>query len=188
VVTFVELVVWPERTGPRLRAALARALRIASTLAPVGPHAAAPQLRRTEIDVLTELRHAAGLAEEARLEGAKTGVDPATALDSLETLRRFVYRLMGLGLLPRRALSPEVDRLRNRVATALDGRILALAERIAPSAPRAASPVDGELETFVGLLTERLSAVGERTEAESYGRAVGLLHDLEQMLAPLART
>jgi len=74
------------------------------------------------------------------------------------------------------------------VSTALDGRILALAERIDPPAPRATSTVDGELETSVRVLTERLSASGERTEAESYGRAVALLHDLERMLAPLART
>src|SRR5262245_19959172 len=92
-VAFVELVLWPERTGPRLRSALGRAMRLASSLLSLDQPTAASQLRRAEIDFLRELRRAAGLADEARLEGAKSGADPTAALDSLETLRRIVYRV-----------------------------------------------------------------------------------------------
>src|SRR5262245_57275297 len=114
-VGLVELVVWPARTGPRLRSALGRAMRIAASLLPPDRPPSAPELRRAEIDFLAELQRAAGLAEEARLEGAKTGVDPSAALDTLETLRRLAYRLIGLGLAPRAAPSMEVDSARRRM-------------------------------------------------------------------------
>jgi uncharacterized membrane protein YccC len=187
-VAFVELVVWPERTGPRLRTAFGRAIRIASTIVPGAQPAAAPQLRRAEIDFLVELRHAAGLADEARLEGAKTGVDAAQAVDSLEILRRIVYRLIELGLAPRAAPSPQADDLRAQVSAAIRGRLVALAERIDPSMLAPSAIRDDELETSVHRLTERGIAGSERSEAGSYGRVVELLHDLERSLAPLATT
>jgi multidrug resistance protein MdtO len=66
-VALVELIVWPEHTAPRLRSALGRAMRTAATLLQPGQPGTAPQLRRGEINLLVELRHAAGLAGEARL-------------------------------------------------------------------------------------------------------------------------
>lgn len=187
-VALVELVLWPERTGPRLRSTLGRAMRIASNLVPPDQPAAAPQLRRAEIDFLAELQRAAGLADEARLEGAKTGVDPAAALDALETLRRIVYRLIGLGLSPPPVLRPELDALRSRIGRALSGRLMALAERVDPSTSPAPATMDDELEASVRLLTEHRLAGAGLSEVESYERVAWLLHDLERVLAPSTAT
>ena len=184
----VELVVWPERTGPRLRAALGRATRMASALWPAGQPAPVSQLRRAEIDLLGVLQHAAGLADEARLEGAKTGVDPAAALAATETLRRIAYRLIGLALPSRIVLSPELDALRSRIVRAINGRLAALAGRIDPSTEQVVAVGVDELDRSLRLLVGRQLTGPESAQAESCERLAVLLRDLERMFARLAET
>jgi hypothetical protein len=74
------------------------------------------------------------------------------------------------------------------VALAIEGRLVALAERIEPSTPRPPAADEGELETAVRRLTERHLSGAVRSEAESYDRLMGLLHDLDRSLAPLSTT
>ncbi|HBZ68851.1 MAG TPA: hypothetical protein DEP35_03520 [Deltaproteobacteria bacterium] len=184
----VELVVWPEHTGPRLRAALGRATRMASALWPGVLPAPPPQLRRAEIDLIVVLRHATGLADEARLEGTKTGVDPAAALAATETLRRIAYRLIGLALPSRMALSPEVDALRSRIVHAINGRLAALAGRIDPSTEQVAAVGVEELDLSLRRLRERQLTAPESAQAESCERLAVLVHDLERTFAGLVAT
>ena len=184
----VELVLWPERTGPRLRAALGRATRMASALWPGGEPAPPAQLRRAEIDLLGVLQHAAGLSDEARLEGAKTGVDPAAAIGAAETLRRIAYRLIGLALSSRTAVSPEVDALRSRIVHAINGQLAALAARVDPSTEEPAALGMDELDRSLRRLMGRQLTGPESAQAESCERLAMLLRDLDRRFARLAAT
>jgi hypothetical protein len=188
VLALVEVVLWPERTGPRLRAALGRATRMAAALWPAGQPAPASQLRRIEIDLLGVLQHAAGLADEARLEGAKSGVDPTIALDATETLRRIAYRLIGLALGAPMAVSPEVSALRDRIVRAINHRLAALADRPVPSTAQVAAVSVDEFDSSLRLLMGRALAGPESAQAESCERLAVLVRDLERLFARLAAT
>src|SRR4029450_10605084 len=105
---------------------------------------------------------------------------PSTALSPLDSL---------CSPPPPRALPPpEADALRSRIQPALNGRLMALAERIDPSIPPPPATMDDELEASIRLLTEHSLAGASRPEVESYERVARLLRDLERMLAPATAT
>jgi uncharacterized membrane protein YccC len=209
IVMLVFLFVAPEYTSkalvPRLQSILQGALEL------LRPTAALTEQRVQEIDmeVTLQLTQVLGIAEDARLEGRRSGLNPDHVIEAAGTLRRIVHRLSGIAsgrlALQQYALPADLQAARAACDTALRHHLqawLAVPLEAEPGPDRrlllevAAHFRPDDLAAPLAALQERLSASGGEelaawpvearslllAELESYRRLVVLLSELDQHL------
>ncbi|HKA46505.1 MAG TPA: hypothetical protein VKF40_31210, partial [Burkholderiales bacterium] len=209
--TLVFLLIAPEYAAKAIAPRLAGLLRSALEL--VRPAAGVSEEHVQEIDMQTTLHvtELLGVAEDARMEGRHSRVNPDRVIDAAATLRRLVYRLSGIVtarlLHPQPALPAEFQAARVACETALHQSLQSWLEVLqdAPGPDRlritevAARFTPDHLTLPLEKLREHLSTSGLRelaswptgarsallAEIESYRRLVVLMTELNQQLAEI---
>jgi hypothetical protein len=189
---------------PRLQAILQGALELLRPTADLTE----PRVQEINMEVTLQLTQVLGIAEDARLEGRHSGVDPDRVIEAAGTLRRIVHRLSGIAS-GRLALQPYVLPAELQAArAACDAALLhhlqswleVLEEEPGPArrhtlAVRERRPAT-DLAAALAALQERLSALGGEelaawpvearsvllTAIESYHRLMVLVSELDQHL------
>jgi uncharacterized membrane protein YccC len=208
IVTAVFLLVAPEYAGkalaPRLKAILQGALELLRPTADLSE----PRVQAIDMEVTLQLTQVLGVAEDARLEGRHSGLDPDRVIEVAGTLRRIVHRLSGVAsgrlALQQFVLPAELQEARAACETALRhnlqswlevleeeqglDRHRALAVRERRSAEDLAAPVAALQERHATAEVEELAAWPAEArglflaELESYRRLVVLVSELDQHL------
>jgi len=123
IVTAVFLLVAPEYAGkalvPRLEAILQRAVQLLDPTADLS----AQQVLEIDMEVTVHLTEVLSVAEDARLEGRHSGLDPDQVIEAAGTLRRIAHRLSSIVITrittPHPALPGDIDAARAASDTAL---------------------------------------------------------------------
>jgi Fusaric acid resistance protein family len=211
ILGLVFLLIAPEYAANAIAPRLAGLLRSALEL--VRPAAGVSEERLQEIDMQAtlHLRELLGVAEDARMEGRHSRVNPDRVIDAAGTLRRIVHRLSGIviaRLLHRQpALPAEFQAARAACETALRYHLQSwlevLEDEHGPDRRRitevAARFTPDHLTLPLEKLREHLSASGLRelaswpaaarsallAEIESYRRLVVLMTELNQQFAEI---
>jgi hypothetical protein len=208
IVMLVFLLVAPEYAGkaltPRLKAILQGALELLRPTADLTEQ----RVQEINLEVTLQLTQVLGIAEDARLEGRYSGVDPDRVIEAAGTLRRIVHRLSGIAsgrlALQQYALPADLQAARAACDAALRHHLQSwlevLEEEPGPArrhalAVRERRPAT-DLAAALAALQERLSALGGEelaawpvearsvllTEIESYHRLMVLVSELDQHL------
>jgi uncharacterized membrane protein YccC len=211
ILTLVFLLIAPEYAAKAIAPRLAGLLRSALEL--VRPAAGVSEERVQEIDMQATLhmRELLGVAEDARMEGRHSRVNPDRVIDAAGTLRRIVHRLSYMVtarlLHPQPALPLEFQAARAACETALHQYLQSwlevLQDEHGPDRLRitevAARFTPDHLTLPLEKLREHLSTSGLRelaswpsgarsallAEIESYRRLVVLMTELNQQLAEI---
>jgi len=169
------------------------------------------RVQEIDMDVTLYLTQLLGIAEDARLEGRHSGIDPNSMIEAAGTLRRIVHRLSGIATarlaMPQPALPAEIQAARAACETALRyhlqswlevledehgldrRRILEVAEHFAPddlAVPLA--ELHGHLSiSGLGELASWPAAARSTllAEIESFRRLMVLVAELDQQLAAI---
>jgi uncharacterized membrane protein YccC len=96
IVTLVFLLVAPEYAGRALAPRVARILRAALELIRPAPGLTGERVQQIDMEATLDLTQLLGIAEEARVEGQLSGVNPNAVVEAAGTLRRIVHRLSGI--------------------------------------------------------------------------------------------
>jgi uncharacterized membrane protein YccC len=205
IVMLVFLFVAPEYAGMALAPRAARILRGALELIRPAPGLTEQRVQEVEMEATLQLTELLRIAEEARVEGQRSGVNPDAIVEAAGTLRRIVHRLSGIASArlgaPQLPLPTELQAVRDAGETALRHhlqswlavveqepapdrrRIMEVAERFTPD----------DLAVPLEQLNEHLSKSGLRelaswpataqsallSEIESYRRLVVLMTELD---------
>ena len=211
IVILVFLFVAPEYAGTALAPRAARILRAALELLRPAPGLTEQRVQEVEMEATLQLTELLRIAEEARVEGQRSGVNPDAIVEAAGTLRRIVHRLSGIASArlgaPQLPLPAELQAVRDAGATALRHhlqswlevveqepapdrrRIMEVAERFTPD----------DLAVPLEQLNEHLSKSGLRelaswpatarsallSEIESYRRLVVLMTEFNQQFAEI---
>jgi Fusaric acid resistance protein family len=98
IVGGVFLLMWPEYAGDSMTPRLRRILRIAFDLTPKRQQDGSVQrVRDLEMEACVTMTQLFAVADDARLEGRRSGIDPDRLVDAVGTLRRMVHRLGEIG-------------------------------------------------------------------------------------------
>jgi uncharacterized membrane protein YccC len=208
IVTTVFLLVAPEYAGKALGQRLKAILQGALELMRPAAALTEPRMQEINMEVTLQLTQVLGIAEDARLEGRHSGVDPDRVIEAAATLRRIVHRLSGIAsgrlALQPYALPAELQATRAACDTALRHHLQAWLEVLEEGwgldhrralAVTERRPAE-DLAAPLAALQERLSAAGVEelaawpvearslllAEIESYHRLVVLLSELDQHL------
>jgi uncharacterized membrane protein YccC len=211
IVTLVFLLVAPEYAGKALAPRVARILHRALELLRPVPGLSEQRVQEIDMEVTLHLTQVLGIAEEARVEGRRSGLDPDRIVEAAGTLRRIVHRLSGIAsgrlTVPQPPLPAELQGPREALETGLRHHLQSWFEllqgeegltrrRIADIAEHFTSD---DLATPLKKLNEHLSAsrFGELgswpaaarnallAEIESYRRLVVLMTELNQQFAEI---
>jgi len=118
VVAAVFIVVWPEYAGESMVPRLEKMLEMILSLMPHGGHGPSEnQIELLEIDCSQTLGELLTIADDARIEGGRSGLDPDVVVDAVGTLRRIAHRL---GSVASGRNSQEMPALEPRLRTARD--------------------------------------------------------------------
>jgi uncharacterized membrane protein YccC len=205
----VFLLLWADYAAdsmlPRLRKLLEMDLRLLPSAAPPPDDAAIEAFEHDSTDAVVQLL---GVADDARLEGRRSGVNADAIVDAAGTLRRIAHRLgwIAAGRAAQQALSPASEAARQTFEDALRQRIGAWREYFAerPSDRDAAAAIRDRhraddlehiLQAFVGRvgsdsyaevaawpLTARRALLAE---LESFERLVVLSGELDRQFAAI---
>jgi uncharacterized membrane protein YccC len=211
IVTLVFLLVAPEYAGKALAPRVGRILRAALELLRPAAGLTDQRVQELDMDVTLHLTQLLGIAEEAQVEGQRSGVNPDRVVEAAGTLRQIVHRLSGIAsarlAVSQPPLPAELQAARDALETGLRyhlqswlevledehdpdrRRILEVAARFTPD----------DLAVPLAELQKRLSAsgVGELAswpatarsallaEIESYHRLVVLMTELDQQFAEI---
>jgi uncharacterized membrane protein YccC len=211
IVMLVFLFVAPEYAGMALAPRAARILRGALELIRPAPGLTEQRVQEVEMEATLQLTELLRIAEEARVEGQRSGVNPDAIVEAAATLRRIVHRLSGIASArlgaPQLPLPTELQAVRDAGETALRHhlqswlavveqepapdrrRIMEVAERFTPD----------DLAVPLEQLNEHLSKSGLRelaswpataqmallSEIESYRRLVVLMTEFNQQFAEI---
>jgi uncharacterized membrane protein YccC len=214
IVTLVFLLVAPEYAGKALAPRIARILD--ATLELLRPAAGLTDQRVQELEmgVTLHLTQLLGIAEEAQVEGQRSGVNPNAVVEAAGTLRRIVHRLSGIASARLAVSSPplpaELQAARDALETGLRHHLqswLDVVEQEPGPDPRriadiAAHFTPDDLAAPLGELRQHVSdsRSGELAswpaaarsaflaEIESYRRVIVLLTELNQQFAEIPAT
>jgi len=206
----VFILVWPAYAGdsmlPRLQRLLRLNLRVIPRGGPPLGDAEIDQLQTESTDTLTELL---GVADDARLEGVHSGVNPDRIVDAAGSLRRIANRLGGIaaGRAQQPPLAGGTEHARRAVEAALSRRLRAWLDYFEGGRPfgtRAAQAVlaahlSDDLERRVDDFAQRVAAssyaeiaawplTARRSlvaEVDSFRRLALLAGELDQQLAAI---
>jgi uncharacterized membrane protein YccC len=94
VVAVVFIVLWPEYAGESMVPRLEKMLEMILSLMPRGGRGPDErQIEATEIDCARTLSELLAIADDARIEGGRSGFDPDAVVEAVGTLRRIAHRL-----------------------------------------------------------------------------------------------
>lgn len=120
----VFIVLWPEYAGESMIPRLERMLEIILSLMPRGgPCLSEAEVESLEIDCAKILSELLAVADDARIEGGRSGIDPDAVVDAVGTLRRIAHRLGSVAAwrnseeMP--PLGPEIQTARDAIDSAL---------------------------------------------------------------------
>jgi uncharacterized membrane protein YccC len=176
IVTAVFLLVAPEYAGTSLVRRLQAVLQRAVQLLDPAMDATVERVQEIDMEVTVHLTHVLTIAEDARLEGGRSGLDPDQVIEAAGTLRRIVHRLSGIAsarLDPAQPTLPaDLGAARAAYETALRDRLESWL-RVLQEQPRPDSshipdvapqrPAD-DLDATLGALEERFSRSAARAE------------------------
>ena len=211
IVTLVFLLVAPEYAGKTLAPRVGRILRAALEL--LRPAAGLTDQRVQELDmqVTLHLTQLLGIAEEAQVEGQRSGVNPDRVVEAAGTLRRIVHRLSGIAsarlAVSQPPLPAELQAARDALETGLRHHLQSLLDVVeqkpGPDPRRIADVAEhftpDDMAAPLGELRQHLSGSGLAelgswpaaarsalfAEIESYRRVIGLLTELNQQFAEI---
>jgi uncharacterized membrane protein YccC len=211
IVMLVFLFVAPEYAGMALAPRAARILRAALELLRPASALSEQRVQEVEMEATLQLTELLRIAEEARVEGQRSGVNPDAIVEAAGTLRRIVHRLSGIAsarlAVPQPPLPAELQAARDAGDAALRHhlqswlevveqepapdrrRIMEVAERFTPD----------DLAVPLKRLNEHVSTSGLRelapwpatvrsallSEIESYRRLVVLMTEFNQQFAEI---
>ena len=124
VVALVFIVLWPEYAGESMVPRMQKMLEMILALAPGGsvrPNES--QIEALEIESAHTLSELLAVADDARLEGGRSGFDPDSVVEAVGTMRRIAHRLGSLAAgrnsqdMP--ALPPQLRNVRDAIDFAL---------------------------------------------------------------------
>jgi hypothetical protein len=214
IVTLVFLLVAPEYAGKNIVPRLTRILHAALDLLPPASGLTEQRVQKIDMDVTLNLTQLLAIAEDARLEGRQSGIDPNRVIEAAGTLRRIMHRLSGVATgrltVPQPALPAEIQAARAACETALRYHLQSwlevLEDEHGPDRRRilevAARFTPDDLTVPLAKLQEHLSTFGLRelaswpaaarstllAEIESYRRLVVLVTELDQQFAEIPAT
>jgi uncharacterized membrane protein YccC len=124
VVAVVFIVLWPEYAGESMAPRLEKMLEAILSLMPRGGRGPSEErIEALEIDCARTLSELLAIADDARIEGRRSGFDPDAIVDAVGTLRRIANRLgsVAAGRLSREApaLAPQLQGARDALDSAL---------------------------------------------------------------------
>ena len=118
VVAVVFIVLWPEYAGESMVPRMQKMLEMILSLMPRGGRGPnESQIESLEIDCAQTLSELLAIADDARIEGGRSGFDPDAVVDAVGTLRRIAHRL---GSVAAGRNSQEMPALPPRLRTARD--------------------------------------------------------------------
>jgi Fusaric acid resistance protein family len=211
IVTLVFLLVATEYAGKSIVPRLTRILHAALDLLPPASGLTEERVRKIDMDVTLNLTQLLAIAEDARLEGRQSGIDPDRVIEAAGTLRRIMLRLSGIATgrltVPQPVLPAEIQAARAACETALRYHLQSwleiLEDEHGPDRHRilevAARFTPDDLMVPLAKLQEHLSTFGLRelaswpaaarstllAEIESYRRLVVLVTELDQQFVKI---
>src|SRR5262245_49666953 len=211
IVTLVFLLVAPEYAGRALAPRVARILRAALELLRPTPGLTGERVQQIDMEATLDLTQLLGIAEEARVEGQLSGVNPNAVVEAAGTLRRIVHRLSGIAsarlAVPQPPLPAELQAARDGGDNALRHHLQSWLEVVeqepGPDRRRilevAARFTPNDLTVPLEKLDQRLSASADElgawavearsillAEIESYRRLVVLMTELNQQFMEIS--
>ncbi|MGC1678406.1 MAG: FUSC family protein [Candidatus Binataceae bacterium] len=128
VLTAVFILIWPEYSGDSLLPRLRKILHATLDLMPGG--AAASSVRKihdTSGGITRQLADLLGIADDARIEGQASRIDPDATVNASGTLRRIAHRVSAISRerieAPRPALSAQTEAAHDRILAAMRARL-----------------------------------------------------------------
>lgn len=124
VVAVVFIVLWPEYAGESMVPRLEKMLEMILSLMPRGGHGPnESRIESIEIDCARTLSELLSVADDARIEGGRSGFDPDAVVDAVGTLRRIAHRVgsvaAGRNSQEMPALPPQLQSARDAIDSAL---------------------------------------------------------------------
>lgn len=209
VVTVVFILLWPEYAGESMVPRLERMLEAIVALMPRGARGLSEsEVESIEINVAGTLVELLAVADDARVEGRRSGVDPDAVVDAVGTLRRIAHRLGSIaaarGGQEMPPLPPELQPARDRLEAALRTHFETCLDYVKRRAPEGATSPPRWNEYAMNSLVDDLNgriAAGDfaaiaswpaaarrtlLTEVEVYRRLVVLAGELSEQLSRIA--
>lgn len=195
VVTLVFLLLWPEYSGRSLLPRLRRALGLAIELDPqngLGELA----ILQSDSELASLLEQILAVAEDARLEGRASGLDPDALINAAGSLRRIAHRFMRIATMrirqPRPQLDQETEAIERRVFAGIVEQLQAwraffdrpdsLVARDFPNTPPATERITAELDSFAARIEEHNFARVEGWPPEARRTLLAELQSLRRLL------
>jgi uncharacterized membrane protein YccC len=124
VVAVVFIVLWPEYAGESMVPRMEKMLEMILSLMPLdGRGLNESQIEAIEIDCARTLSELLAIADDARIEGGRSGFDPDAVVDAVGTLRRIAHRLgsvaAGRNSQEMPMLPPQLQSARDEIDSAL---------------------------------------------------------------------
>jgi len=124
VVAVVFIVLWPEYAGESMVPRLEKMLEMILSLMPRGGRSPSEsRIESIEIDCARTLSELLAVADDARIEGGRSGFDPDAVVDAVGTLRRIAHRVGsvagGHNSQEMPALPPQLQSARDAIDSAL---------------------------------------------------------------------
>jgi uncharacterized membrane protein YccC len=210
IVTLVFLLLVPEYAWKALAPRVARILHVALELLGRGASLTEQRVLELDMQVTLHLTDVLAIADEARVEGRRSGVNPDCVIEASATLRRIVHRLSVIAIgrlsMPQLAVPAEIQTTRTALETGLRDHLqswLRVVEQEPGPDPRRIAEVaerftPNDLAVHLEKLDQRLSASPDELEAwpvearsillaeiESYRRLVVLMTELNQQFAEI---
>ncbi len=210
VVAIVFIVLWPEYAGEAMVPRLEKMLEMILSLMPRGGRAPnESQTESIEIDCSRTLGELLSVADDARIEGGRSGFDPDAVVDAVGTLRRIAHRLgsvaAGRNSQEMPALPPQLQSARDAIDSALRAQFEACLDYVRRRAAGGATLRAWHEDAARALLdnlhqqiaSDNFSAISSwplasrRTllaDIETYRRLVVLAGELSDQLSRIALT
>jgi uncharacterized membrane protein YccC len=210
IVTLVFLFLVPEYAGKALPARIRGILRAGLELLPRAAGLTEQRIQEINMEVALNLTQLLGIAEEAWVEGQRSGVNTNAVVEAAATLRRIVHRLSVIALgrlsMPQLAVPAEIQTARTALETGLRDHLeswLGVVEQEPVPDPRRIAEVaerftPNDLAIPLEKLDQRLSASADElgawpvearsillAEIESYRRLVVLMTELNQQFVEI---
>jgi hypothetical protein len=205
IVTLVFLLLAPEYAGKSLAPRVVRILHAALDLLGQTGSLTEQRVRELDMQVTLHLTDMLAIADEARVEGRRSGVNPDRVIGTAGSLRRIVGRLSVIAIgrlsMPPLAVPAEIETARTALETGLRDHLqswLGAVEQEPGLDPRRIADVaerftPNDLALLLETLDERISASVDElggwpvearsillAEIESYRRLVVLMTELDQ--------
>lgn len=183
VVLVVSLTLWPEYAAESLPSRLRQLLRLTLALAP-GAVVDRTAMRRTEVDLNNVLEQTLAVADDARLEGHASKLNPDPVVRTAGNLRRIAHHFEAIALTRIEHSRPELDReTENAARVALDSIIAQLKLWLAwIESPAGIEGPLPDAQANQSAMTHAMTELNESIQANSFARLNGWQFDERRIL------